>query len=679
MNILKEVINNVNGISVSELLEKHSIAQRTLYYDFEKINDWLSLYNFGKLHIENHIIFARINNFAEFDKFVKKQTLNFWAPDDRIALIILVMLLSDENITINKLIETFDVSKNTVLADITKIKSQLKQRELCLKTTTKTGYQITGNETLIRKLIWEKIQQLSTPTGIEKIHSILQKTLVRLTSNDVDYNEICRCLIQQHEKDLNTQYFLYDNDVESMMIQIAWIRSLKNCKINLSDEEKQTLLNTPSYYFVKKNIQKLQVHFDSFFEDEILYITGLVLGIQSTEYLLGIKENGFISNIVKLLATSFERIACVNFTSKEKICQKLEQHIRPMYYRYKFGMLNKNPLVKDIKRMYQKVFYFTQKAVQETGIFNLPDDEIAYITVYFASELNPNLLAKGERDDEQVLIVNAENMAIATLVQEQLKKLFGLSFEYNTTNLKKIKSHHLSDYALVVSLVPNSAKVLKNCDNLVETGPILVETAQRRIIDILKRSRTVSRYHNTIEDIINVVKRNLSDTQKTQLKEEMLYFDLFCMLDDKTRAFGVKTVEQTYLQRFNKEQIVLLSEESDWKQALELGATRLQQGQSANALVERVNNLVGSNKLQYYRICSGALLVHLPMQGDKNGRIDMQVLFAKNPIMGPDNIQTNIVICVSTINRHSHWGMLYEIYNYFENEEYVNGLIDMYS
>ncbi len=97
---------------------------------------------------------------------------------------------------------------------------------------------------------------------------------------------------------------------------------------------------------------------------ETYYITTLFLGIQTTDFLSQEQEDTFIAEFAEELVLSFERIACLSFPNRERLQKQLSHHIRPMYYRIKYGIPDKNPLVKDIKAMYPFVFDFTHKAVQ---------------------------------------------------------------------------------------------------------------------------------------------------------------------------------------------------------------------------------------------------------------------------------------------------------------------------
>lgn len=55
-------------ISVDAILDEYGISKRTLYYDLNKINDWLSEDNFGMANIEDKEIVIEITNLAGIEK-----------------------------------------------------------------------------------------------------------------------------------------------------------------------------------------------------------------------------------------------------------------------------------------------------------------------------------------------------------------------------------------------------------------------------------------------------------------------------------------------------------------------------------------------------------------------------------------------------------------------------------
>ena len=671
--ILRSLLDAEQGLTSTYLLQILGIAKRTFYYDVEKINDYLAQYRMGRLVIGGQRIRAEISDRAALDRQLRKNSSYFFSVAERRAMEILYISLASEVVTINRMMETFDVSKNTALADIKMIREELDEWGLSLHSAIKVGYQIEGEEATIRKLLWAQFRKLNNPEGTSAVKSFLQQSMVALTGNDIDFLELCRCLIKQYESDIKGDCFLNESGFESMMIQASWIRSRKGHEINMSGDEQFALMKTLSYRSVEFSAQKLGILGMGISPKETYYITSLFLGTQTTDFATQEEEDSYIAALAEQLIYNFERIACITFPNRERLHGQLSHHIRPMYYRLKYGIMDKNPLVKDIQRMYPAVYDFTRRAMLEIDsklLKDISEDELSYLCVYFASNLNEKFLSQTETTAaEEVLIIGAGNMASATLVKEQLQNLFGLSFRYSVITVDRVRKWELDDYALVVSLVPLGPQ--QQCAKLVQTGPILTETNQRKIMDVLKTNRTIARHDQLIQDIIRMVEQNTSG----EIQSERLYFDLFRYFERRDGGRSTPQTAETFVEKLRAENIVPLPEDADWGEAVLLGAERLQ----GERLADKMRNLLTNRKVQMYRFHPDAVLVHCPMQGEVGAKVDVRILVSREGVVCRDGARAGVILCLSTVDRYTHWNTLQEIYQYFSTPGHVDGVKQLYS
>jgi mannitol operon transcriptional antiterminator len=676
--ILRTLLATDKGVAAEEFTKQLGIGRRTLYYDLEKTNDWLKYYDLGKVGISGQLIHAEISDTAVLDQQLRQGTIYFFSVRERRALEIVYIALSGENITIDRLMKLTGVSKNTILGDIKDVREMLNCWRLSLSSTIKSGYLILGEEMTVRKMLGEQFRLLSTSGGQAYVHNFLQKSLVGLYHNEIDFGELCRCLIKQYETDIHGDYILANIELIGMMIQVSWIRSCKGNVIQLSSDEQLALMKSLSFRSVEFSLQKLRVHGVEVAMQETYYITTLFLGIQTTDFLSQEQEDTFIAGFAEKLVLNFERIACLSFPNRERLQKQLSHHIRPMYYRVKYGIPDKNPLVKDIKAMYPFVFDFTYKAVQATKMYlpaeGFSEDELAYLCVYFVSNLNEKYLAQKKADIREVLIVGAENMAVAIFMKEQLHDLFGLSLDYHVISLSKLREWMLGDYALVVSLVPLSKRF--SCAKIVETGPIITEKTQRRIMEILREDKSVARYDEMIQEIINRVKNSVNG----EVQVDKLYLELFRYFEEKERGKRTYVKDGIFCDKVEQNKISLLPEKADLQEALLRCSWVLRQGATNQRLAQRMVNLLQHKKLQTYRIQQDVLLVHFPLQGDVNPKIDVCIALAPKGLCCPDGGNVKIIVGLATKDSYSHWAELEAIYRYFSDQSHVDGIkqLDQY-
>lgn len=665
-----QAIVKEDEVLMDAILDKQKVCRRTLYYDLEKVNFWLNQNNLGKVISDGQSLRAEIENVAALNQIFRNKDVYYFSVSERQAMEIVYIALSSENITISSLINLFGVSKNTILADIKSIRVMLQGWGLVLSTTIKDGYQVQGEEMTIRKMLAEQFQLLSSPGAQACVQGFLQNSLVSFYDNEIDFGELCRCLISQYEADISGEYILANTQLIRIMIQVSWIRGRKSQVLKLSSDEQLALMKSLSFRSVEFSLQKLRIHGVEVAMQETYYITSLFLGIQTTDFLSQEQEDSFIDGYAEQLVLNFERIACLSFPNRSRLQKQLSHHIRPVYYRVKYGIPDKNPLVDDIKKLYPLVFEFTRRSIQATDAGfpaeAVSEDEMAYLCIYFVNNLNEKDLPAPNPDNAEVLIVGAENMAVATLLREQLQDLFGIYLNYRVISLNKLREWMLRNYVLVVSLVPLCTKYPNA--KIIETEPIITPRTQHKIMEILRGVKPFARYDEMIQQIISRVK----DSVTGDVLADKLYFDLFRYFDEKQRGKVDNIKTNIFTEKIAQTEFEQLPALADLQDALIICSKMLRHELASQRLAERMTNLYHSNKLHTYFIRQDVMLVHFPLQGDVDPKIDVCIVLAPQGVSCPDGNKVKIIIGMATKDSYSHWGELEDIYRYFSGKNYVD-------
>lgn len=565
--------------------------------------------------------------------------------------------------------ELFGTSRNTVLADIRDIKDEIDLFGLELTSVTNRGYELVGEERSVRELLWIDLQSLQNNECLAAVRGYLQAMLVEKTNEDIDFHELCRCLIKQYETDLDTHLFIEENGLESIMIQASWIRSLDGNWIKMAREEQAALMGTLSYRSVQRSAMKLKQSGIVLPSEELLYITSLLLGIKTANFAGQRDEDADVSRLSERLAVNFERVSCLNYVNRALVCEQMSNHIRPMYYRLKYGLQANNPLSSDIQKTYPMTFEFTKRAASETGLSELSDDELAYLTIYLTAGLDREMLEEGDTSSEKVLVVGAESNTTITLLRKQIADACGLALDYSSISASKLKRWELDRYALVISLVPISENM--RSENLVEVSAFLSDADFKNIFRVLRSNRIISRYSSMIEEIEAIFKRNIPGCDDEALASDRLYFELFRYLNKYDSGIGKKLPAAGLCSRFEFD-CVPMRDDLSWEQAIMDGCTEICRRSGSSLLLERMANLVKSPKLQWYRMAEGIVLVHCPMQGDPHGRVTAQAVVSNtNGVCFSDGKTVGAVICLATIDRYSHWSALYTIYSLYDSLDKV--------
>ena len=664
IQMLRTISRSANGIPLAAVSEAHGISQRTIYYDIKAINDFCSANGLGGVSVvDRHIVGS-----VDWDhawQLLSQGSRYYFSAAERRAMSLMYIALSGERITIGSLTKAFDVSRNTTISDIREMKECLDSFGIALESYQKLGYQIKGEEASIRKVLWQELQRLEGMECLSALRDFLQSTLVKKTGEDIDFFELCRCLIKQYETDLETRCFLEANGLDSTMIQISWLRSLDGHFITMGREEQAALMDTLAYRSILRSAEKLKINGIHLPSEELLYLTSLLLGVKTADFASQREEDEYVSNLAERLSTNFERVSCLNYIDKGLVCRQITHHIRPMYYRMKYGLQASNPLTSDIKKMYPLTFEFAKRATILTGLDQLDDNEIAYLTIYLTAGLDSKMFEDGDTSSTKVLIVGAANMSTITLIRQRIMDACGMNFDYSFMDVAKLRRWMLDRYALVIALEQLPEQLIG--ENVVKATPILTDENLADIFEILKKNRIVSRYNGVIEEIVGIFKNALPERDHDYLESDRLYFELFRYFNDRDYTSVFESSAAPGAPELAS-RVVRVPNDASWQQAVLAGCAAICEETGSRLLVERMRNLVTSPKIQWYRMADDAVVVHCPMQGDACGRVAAQVVLAGEGAMFPDGKPVKAIFCLTTVDRYSHWGTLYAIYTAYSDQ-----------
>lgn len=645
-------------ISLDDLSRALGVSVRTLYNDVNAINDCLSRAGLGGLRVVSRCVeggqvdWSRVSELA-----VTSDDPALSAEDRRIMMLLSICCGGVE--TIPSLMEAFGVSRNTVISDIREIKTRVRSFGAFLESAPGKGYCVFGDEREIREILWNDLQTLRGNDCLGEAKSLLQHALVAKSGEEIDFYELCRCLVRQYETDVDTRVFLDGDGLDLLMIQISWLRSLDGCVIEMGREEQTTLIGTLSYRSVQCSAAKMRQAGLIVPDQELLYITSLLLGIKTASVARHSDEDAHVSRLAERLAVNFERVSCLNYVDRSIVCQQMSNHIRPLYYRLKYGLQADNPLVNDIRRVYPMSFEFTKRAAIETELGELSDDELGYLTIYLTAGLDRKMFEEGDTSSENVLIIGAESNATIELIKRQILETCGISFTYTFAELKKVRRWELDRYALVLSLVRMPLHMRQ--PNVVETEPFLTDRDFKQIFKVLHSNRIISRYRGMIDEVIDIFKENLPSARQEDFDSDRLFFELFRYFSKKPYEMSEK-IPQVDAARVI-EGVTAASAGSTWQDAILLGCESICGRTGSRTLTERMHNLVQSPKIQWYRMMPEIVLVHCPMQGDEHGLVTAEVVDCPGGgVRFPDQRMASTVICLTTVDRYSHWSALYSIY-----------------
>lgn len=672
--IIKELLETDSGISVDKIVFQYGITKRTFYYDFDTINEWLEEHKYGVIKVSNQLVFL-ISTKRDLIKKDLEHCSYYFSIDERKILEFFFIALSNQTININTFQRYFDISKNTVLADIRNLKESFDNDEISLFSTAKQGYILQGEEFAIRKSLGKYFNKIDSYYLKEEIKKLLQGTLESMIGKNFDFYEIARCLIKQYEIDIKSQLYTGYLEFECTMILISWIRALKGNTFTVSSEEKDTLNITKSYASVVQNSEKLRFHGLYIPDNEVYYVTSLLLGIRTIQFSSQEQEDLYIYNFVNKLIKNFEIVACVQIKDKEHLGIRLRSHIRPFYYRLKYGLQEENTLVSQIQKMYPEAFDFCKKAIKEidSKISEIiSDDEIAYVTVYFVGTQTYNVSFHSDiLVKPQILLINEKGRAQSDLLITQLQEMFGEDLIYETRQESDLKQLDLDVYSTIIYTGSVLDVEERYKPKLVKVKQAIDEETYAAIVSILVDQGVSYRDDQLIKKIIDDIKQNVS----VSFNETKLYMDLFKTVHSFRSTSEYVNKRKTIQNLIKEHKYRFLQGDVTWESVTFEGYKGVYGQQRAFTKLSSESQLE-EQRSYVYNITSNIMLVYcFDYSHISEDRISIVV--SSQEIAVNETNRANIFIFFACRNDYRHFPHLKEIYDscLAMNEQKIKALL----
>lgn len=673
--ILKYILNNENNVTIPGLMDTFNVSKRTVYYDLKKIDTWMEENGAGRIIVSEKFVKSEIQGNSILNKLSKKQDNYYLSIDERIVVEIFLIALSKESVTIQLITDFLDVSRNTILSDLKKVKSYVLNWGLSLTNSVKNGYEIVGDELKVRKLLDDIILSHHSEGYYDIIIKILSDNLFNFYKEEVDYLALCENILWQMSLDTSSGDILSNVKDCALRIETALIRSKKGNLYKMPVEEEFILMSLPAYRSMEIISEKTKIYGIEIPREEIYYIVSIFSGMRTSDTKNFDFENRIVKDVCTKLILDFERIGFLFLADRDYLSRQMERHISSLYFRKKYSAEANNVLISDIKEFYPFVFELTKRTIECSDIEwirSLSDDEIGFLAVYLASALDEKRISKNKiKDPKKVLIISPNNVAEASMVRSQLRNLLGYQFEYTIISEKRLSQVQLDNFMLVICLNPLEQEI--NCDHLINSSAVLTEKTQRDILKIIRKSPEFIVSNEQVSSVLKVIHSYVPINDM----DYNLYFDLFRLFQNPLWNSDVINGGDFLFSRIERGDVLKVEEGKAWDDVILDGAGSLRA--QDKRFYARMKNLVRTNKLHYYRVNSDVMVVHYPMQGEREAFCDCTISVSKKGIMCSDGKEAKIIIGVSTIDNYEHWDLLWQIYRYFNDEENTNSLITKYS
>lgn len=509
-------------------------SRRKVYYQLDKINEALPR------EVEQIISYQRVGILLTDEQKAACRLLleevtdyNYvMKSDERRRLSSVYIAVSTERVTIDKLMQINDVSRNTILNDLTELREELedKQYKIQLHATKARGYYFDCHPMALIQYLYKllvDVYQGGNSSFIDMFNRKLSETqgLSVYFSKDIlaYFHEYLLLSQASLGKTINTQD-------SQFMLQILPFMLLSYRNMQLNSDIKSALKKDFNLIWKRKEYQIAQELAGELYQNFKLHLDDIEVGMVAMLMLSFRKDQDHhvesqdydemratISHFIDQLENRYQ----LHFTHKQDLLKQLTTHCKALVYRKAYGIFSVNPLTDHIKEKYEELFAMAQSCstiLEKDWDISLTDDDVAYLTIHLGGELRNNT---ADQDKTKLVIVSDDGIGIQKLLLKQCQRYLAngqIEAVFTTEQYQSVYD------LLSVDMIVATTDALETKVPMLIVNPILSDDDIIKLIRFSKQGRLTehSRFSTELAKAIEAVVKGESDRYALTSKIEKL-------------------------------------------------------------------------------------------------------------------------------------------------------------
>lgn len=659
-SILKILSMSEGKGNIKSLAKSLELAERTIRYELEKIDDYLLSRNMKPLErtFGGNIFFEEYENFTQQIENLPSESM--MDTHERRNYIFFKALFK-ERINLTKLCEELDISRTTIKNDVKYLREEFSKNNISLR-AYQEGLILEGTENEIRREQLKFLKKYSNSMFYDtsQIRTKTEKIIEEYIKN-VDF-KIIKSFIDNVQKKMNKVISDEAYNIIAVYLIITVLR-IKKEKFLEEIGNQNFLADTEEFRCINDFKDILEKEFEiKFCHNEILQITDYFLGSHTYNFEQSYYKNWIeIEILVKKFIATFNKNIHTDLSKDKILFKEIINHIKPTLYRIKNRIKLENSIYAEVLNSYPNIFYLTKKAIKDIENYlgvEFSDDEIAFLAIYFKGAIDRNKFK--EKDLKRVLVVCAHGYGTSKLLVQQLNEIYTINVVQTIPRYMLEKTLEKERVDLIISTI--------NIENKIDIPVVKVNSVLTQediaVIDKYELSRQKKRFF--LSEILNIIERNCAVENKEEL------------IEDLSGYFGNRLVDDTEqndlrLSDILTEENILLNQSAEtWEEAvIKGGEILLHNGYVSKKYVDSLAENIKKYG-SYVVISEGIALPHSKTDNTvlKTG---MSLVTLKEPVIFPGDKKVSIILSFSSFDMNEHFIALSDLnelifgHEFFEN------------
>lgn len=340
-----------------------------------------------------------------------------FSSEEQALLICFILLTKTEDISLLHLTSELEMSKNTILADLKKAQEIVSFYNLQIHYSRVEGYDIKGDEWNIRRLLLEvidRIQKISNGSLWIEIYGHLAKEEINRMQGIVEH---CESKMQIRFTDEKHNLLPY--------VFVCIIRRIRRGNMLNNDEIDFSQENVYNIILDLLEMEELISNEDLSFLTLQLLTANLTFSTEpdwstDTVMMKGLRQ----------MIRNFEYISCTVFLDREELLKKLWLHLKPAYYRIKFGLTQNHKVDEKyfgevFQDEYKELHHLVKKSIpslEKVIGCSIPESESIYFTILIGGWMERQ--GDSLRHRIKAIVVCPNGVSVSKLMKSTLNQLF---------------------------------------------------------------------------------------------------------------------------------------------------------------------------------------------------------------------------------------------------------------